>query len=516
MNNRTGPNVSVPSSVRCFGPDQFSAHSGFGRLVRVLSDTYLENLKGEHSSVEAENAKLSDNVENRMKGNLDDSIRLQSNLEGLSSSLVFIQSLEIEDALTGLEVIEYEGNQIRLSLRTYIPETELPEQNHELAIDLLDGTLELRLSIEYEDRDEMIVAHMVDGVDAFIKIYSHLFPPEIIREILLKVATVKSLLRCKAVCKDWYSLISDQHFVKAHYTLSSTNINYKHHRLIYNIYKDDYHLISCPLYDVLFDGSVNNALLLENRGFRIVGSCNGLTCLLHSDNTLFIYNPSTRTTNVLSRWAGWSTELYGFGYDETTHDYKVVKIYPGNLRTPYWGTNIYSLKAGSWKAIGRFPFVNPFNDAMFLNGALHWVTDDARDIVSLDLGKETYGEVLQPEYDEGSKRLTLGVWGEWLCVLCNYCESRVVDVWVMKVYGEKDSWTKLLSISHPNDRFWDPFCRLIHAPLCISNDGKLLLQLGEKLVVFDSINGSYSDIQIFIGYRSTCIVVESLISPFAR
>ena len=52
--------------------------------------------------------------------------------------------LKVEDALTGLKVIEYEGNQIRLSLRTYIPETDLPEQNHELAIELLDGTLELR------------------------------------------------------------------------------------------------------------------------------------------------------------------------------------------------------------------------------------------------------------------------------------------------------------------------------------------------------------------------------------
>ncbi|GKD56240.1 hypothetical protein Tco_1289627, partial [Tanacetum coccineum] len=140
--------------------------------------------------------------------------------------------LKIEDALTHLEVIEYEGNQIRLSLRTYIPDADLPEQNHELAIELLDGTLELRnadifpndvyigeimdaaksfehqfsllpmpknknslecqgeililfhricstvsfapliclFEIEYEDRDEMIVAHMVDGIDAFIKI----------------------------------------------------------------------------------------------------------------------------------------------------------------------------------------------------------------------------------------------------------------------------------------------------------------------------------------------------------
>ncbi|GJY60691.1 hypothetical protein Tco_0461348 [Tanacetum coccineum] len=91
--------------------------------------------------------------------------------------------------------------------------TDLPEQNHELAIELLGGRLELRnaefsllpmlenknslewfvrkaqdrivlstlrrslvkvasksrLSIEYEDRDEMIVAHMVDAVDDFIK-----------------------------------------------------------------------------------------------------------------------------------------------------------------------------------------------------------------------------------------------------------------------------------------------------------------------------------------------------------
>ncbi|XP_024986393.1 uncharacterized protein LOC112521646 isoform X1 [Cynara cardunculus var. scolymus] len=262
-------------------------------------DTYLENLKRELSSVEAENAKLSGEVGNLMKGYLEDSIRLQCNIEGLTSSLEFIQSqglvtksadartecsslaehqleskgvhggckfellelnsqiekkegilksledldytlkrceglLKVEDTLTGLEVIGYEGNRISLSLRTHIPEIEMLEQNHELAIELLDDTLELknaeifpndvyigeiidsaksfthqfsllpmpenksslewfvrrvqdrivlstlrkylvkdasksRHSIEYIDRDEMVLAHMVDGVDAFIK-----------------------------------------------------------------------------------------------------------------------------------------------------------------------------------------------------------------------------------------------------------------------------------------------------------------------------------------------------------
>jgi F-box interacting protein len=356
----------------------------------------------------------------------------------------------------------------------------------------------------------------------------HSFPPDIIREILLKLP-VESLLRCKSACKEWYSLISDQHFIKSHYTLSSTNnINYAHHRLIYNVYEQKNDLYSCPLYDVLFDESANNALLLENplrrtwlhNRVRIVGSCNGLVCLSADDNTLFIYNPCTRTINNILPWckegASWLGIFYGFGYDEMTHDYKVVKIWRSDLTWPSWNTMIYSLKTQSWKDISHFPSHGPFTHGKFLNGALHWVDrGSSRDIVSLDLGKETYGEFLQPEYAKGSKKLTLGVLGEWLCVLCNYYESCVVDVWVMKVYGVKDSWTKLLSITHPNDQNSIPSYMDVHAPLSISNDGKLLLQLGTKLVVCDCINGSCLEIQNFNGFCNVCIVVESLISPFA-
>ncbi|PWA88862.1 F-box associated interaction domain-containing protein [Artemisia annua] len=344
---------------------------------------------------------------------------------------------------------------------------------------------------------------------------SHSFPPDIIREILLKVSTVKSLLRCKSVCKEWYTLISDQHFIKSHYTLSTTNnINYAHHRLIY---KQDNDLISCPLYDVLFHNSANHTLLLEipfqqTRGFRIIGSCNGLMCLFGvDDNTLFIYNPSTRATNILppsKQGADWYV-FSGFGYDETTHDYKVVKLW---RCWPYWGTVIYSLKAGSWKEIGRFPLVKLFNDGKFLNGALHWETGDYYmwHIVSLDLGKETYGEVLPPEYDvEVDMMSHLGVLGESLCVLYNYIKSHVVDVWVMKVYGVKDSWTKLASIP---DIWWDR--DLILDPLCISKDGKVLLRLGPQLLVYDSKNSSSTIIDNFNRCHQACIVVESLVSPF--
>ncbi|GJR26480.1 hypothetical protein Tco_1102712 [Tanacetum coccineum] len=43
---------------------------------------------------------------------------------------------------------------------------------------LVKAASKSRLSIEYEERDEMVVAHMVDGVDAFIKIPQGLMEPE--------------------------------------------------------------------------------------------------------------------------------------------------------------------------------------------------------------------------------------------------------------------------------------------------------------------------------------------------
>ncbi|GKC37182.1 hypothetical protein Tco_1049566, partial [Tanacetum coccineum] len=112
--------------------------------------------------------------------------------------------------------------------------------------------------------------------------------------------------------------------------------------------------------------------------------------------------------------------------------------------------------------------------------------------------------------DEGDKHLGLGVLEKWLCVLCNYDGCRV-DVWVMKVYGLKDSWTKLVSIPYPNDCVWLPFV----VPLCISNDGKVLLRFGSKLVVYDIHNSSLTQLShnFYPLSNQMCIVVESLVSP---
>nr|GEX31255.1 hypothetical protein [Tanacetum cinerariifolium] len=251
-------------------------------------------------------------------------------------------------------------------------------------------------------------------------------------------------------------------------------------------------------------------IILDGEMCTSVGSCNGLLCIVEEGKyTVFIYNPATRKSNLLpcSQPSGSFAGCYGFGYDELSNDYKVV-ITGFGLEM---ATITYSFKTGKWKEIGHFPFARPLDDGKLLNGALHWVAGnystsaDLWKIVSLDLANETYGEVLQPEHHEGNDYLRLGVSGEWLCALYTYFESPVVNVWVMKVYGVKDSWTKLASIPY----VW---CGHNLAPFCISEDGKLLLQFGPQLFVYDSKDSSSSVIDN--ACIDACIVVESLVSPF--
>lgn len=180
-------------------------------------------------------------------------LELENKIDEMKSTLKSLQDLQckvqwfdafdqIEDALTGLKVLAFDENCIRLSMRTYMPKLEglsylervedisdVAELNHELLIEVFEGTIKLknfqgfpndiyvndivdtaksvsksslqwfvrkvqdriilsilrrlvvkdanksRYSLEYLDKDEIIVAHMAGGIDAYIKL-SHGWP----------------------------------------------------------------------------------------------------------------------------------------------------------------------------------------------------------------------------------------------------------------------------------------------------------------------------------------------------
>lgn len=64
---------------------------------------------------------------------------------------------QIEDSLSGLKVVEFDGNRFRLSLQTYIPKldgmifkqrienvNQPSEVNHELLVEMANGSMELK------------------------------------------------------------------------------------------------------------------------------------------------------------------------------------------------------------------------------------------------------------------------------------------------------------------------------------------------------------------------------------
>ncbi|KAG5560587.1 hypothetical protein RHGRI_003793 [Rhododendron griersonianum] len=261
------------------------------------------------------------------------------------------------------------------------------------------------------------------------------------------------------------------------------NTSYAHHRLILScLYSPSTGVKSCSLYSILNEQSdtavdLDCPLNIPRSRIMVVGCCDGLVCIA-AGKEVCIWNPSTRKSKRLPNVdMGYLFYRYGFCYDESIDDYKVVGFF--STAGPSDGdveVKVYTSKTDSWRSIVDSSDFMPWNDSgIYVKGALHWAPwgESHKVIVSLDLAKEKFGEVLQPDYGDGHSQSMLAVVSGCLCVVRNYDGARV-DVWVMKEYGRRESWIKLVVMvpynSHPSNFGYS-------LPLCI-------LKIGEVLVLY--------------------------------
>ncbi|KAL2459707.1 F-box/kelch-repeat protein [Forsythia ovata] len=324
----------------------------------------------------------------------------------------------------------------------------------------------------------------------------HTLPPEIIVEILSRLP-VKSLLKFRCVSKSWLSLISSPQFIKTHLKISTNDPNFTSHRIMFTTSYPRFNLKNCTLRSLLYEPltdavSISYPRKHSRRSVWVVGSCNGLICIAINEKDLFLWNPSVRKSkklpNVDVPMGQGFYIVYGFGFDETNEDYKVVGIFCAFGNAGGYETMLH------WSASPGVGFSSGW------------------DIVSLDVEREIYGMLEQPNYGEGGFASLLGVLGGSVCVICDYQKTRA-DVWVLKEYGIKESWTKVVTIPYIDE----PGRYMYSIPLCILRNGEVLLALGSSYVVYNPKENSFRFPKISNAddFLEANTYIESLVSPAA-
>ena len=317
-------------------------------------------------------------------------------------------------------------------------------------------------------------------------------PDELIAEILSHLS-VKNILKFKCLSKSWNTFISDPTFVQMHLKKSSQNSH------LMAFFWDGFGRVNVkpvPVHLLLKNPSINvdsNDLYRLSSHCMVVGSCNGLLCLLfHSEITSPIvtylktwfrfWNPATRIRSEILGLLRYSTPHYDigmltllcrfkftFGYESLSKTYKVVAF---RVKKNEGEVKVFSQGNNSWRNIQSFPVLplnllpsrrrrGPccLNDGVHFRGTINWlamynqpiIRVEQFVIVSLDLSTESYKQLLPPPgFNEVPFfQPVLRVLMDSLCFSYNSKKTEFV-LWHMKEHRVQESWAQLLKISYQN------------------------------------------------------------------
>lgn len=314
-------------------------------------------------------------------------------------------------------------------------------------------------------------------------------PREIVVDILSRLPA-PSLFRAQFVCRSWRALARDPLLLQLHRHRAASS----HDPSL--VFHCD-HPLRSQLYfvDGVSGGDGRNRPARISHPpfgvvapeFDLVGSSEGLLCLanaLYSDD-VYVYNPLTREFRELPDSAGHQRKremVFGFGFDETEKDYKVIKIVyaimirHGRPRRVLLGNSevqVCSLRSPTWRRLGNATnHLEVTPSQPLINRRLHWTSRGTRwniRIVSFDLSDEQFREVPVPKSMDLRRHRYHLVELRGCLSAAVLLPSGVLKIWVMKEYGMKESWIKDYSIgsylprglqNHEHEESNDPSCKI--------------------------------------------------------
>ncbi|KAF9606035.1 hypothetical protein IFM89_022194 [Coptis chinensis] len=303
---------------------------------------------------------------------------------------------------------------------------------------------------------------------------------------ILSSLPVKSILQSRCVCKTWRSVIDSSHFADIHLARTvqgktTSNLIFLRHR------NSDFYILEGykESSQCIINARNKIDLLCQFNEFAFVGSLHGLVCISYTrfpawrdhDSIVHIYNPSTRDSVTLPEFKPPECEyaklVAGFGLDCVTKKYKVVQVFCPVDRRKYvkQEVQVYTFGSNSWRKIGYAPDVK-FDTSWkrtsaFVNGSCHWLSvDEPKNgvasvvIVSFDLAREEFGYIPIEDWTNN--------------------DSYSTEIWIMKDYNVKESWTKFVVMKI---NYMGKFKFRMGYPISFLKNGDILLHCDARRLV---------------------------------
>jgi molecular chaperone HtpG len=291
-------------------------------------------------------------------------------------------------------------------------------------------------------------------------------------------------------------------------------------------------------FSIYGSASVNGIFCIEDTG-RVgsFGECSHVQELYR----IVLWNPATDECKVIplspfafesSRWDP-SIQFHGFGYDQVSDDYKVIRLIiflpitdedweeaqKNGYHDSLW--EIYSLKSNCWRILDLdMPTQYPNCESVhvYTDGVCHWWGEDESEIgdevclVSFDLNNETFVKTFIPSnmdyIDSAIVFRHLNILNGSIGFISSYAETSTFHISILGEVGIKESWIKLFIVG--------PLSCVEH-PIGIGKKGDIFFRKKDDELVWFNLNTQKIEELGLKGIHSCQIMIykESFL-PFER
>ncbi|KAL0799307.1 hypothetical protein Bca101_054482 [Brassica carinata] len=311
-----------------------------------------------------------------------------------------------------------------------------------------------------------------------------LLPDEVI-ELILERLPVMSLLRFKSVSKNWKSTVEDRRFQERQLICRKQS---RGPDFLFLSLRDD-------------DQNIKNAPI-------IFSSCDGLVCLYDTRVGVVVANPATRwyqtfplarIQQLLNHMSVSPVPKLGFGKDKLKGTYKPVFLYNSfgfgldNVTT----CELFDVSTNAWRYVRpASPYrINAYNNPVYFDGSLYWLTELEEKVLSFDLQSESFQVICKAPiaHVRDPSSVCMCILDNSLCVSEN--NRFTLKIWSLDCSGgNTKTWKKLCSLDLTSRSCFGK-CALL--PIAILDKTKLLLgsshectqQLGFMDVVVCDLRG---------------------------